>query len=584
MRDSLSVLCTVLAVLQCIDAESGSVECHTSRGLRTEAPDDSRCSQSGPCLSEHPPHDEQQQCQELYPHVEPAAMPSYVQECPKEAPYYSRCNELVNHTVSDKQFFLITSVCSELLSLDPQHFAVNVSWDYRDAVKASTEPPPSKQLRGYEVRIRQNDALVPIVGCWCISDRNVSSIAIGTGGLNPRFQYRASTTMRVEVLTLPYDPQYVEAEYLTFQSRDWPSECNDRSVMRTPESCTPPLLPSPWNVRVNSTRTGDSTKDLAVTWSHSSPAPPPHIYYVYGASDQGNFSVVVNGTKQVTVTGLNTSGTYTVRVQGYSPCAGISAFLSSVVDLGIGCGGLSDGVPEPPDPPLPITPEHAANTTQPPLQVPYHPVSLLLALLLSALVVLVTALTAMFVLLGVLVYRRNRKSRSQTTCIIADPVWGTNYKYTPVKVKPDVLVLYSLKTPSSEQELVERCVVAELKRHYHVNSCNDHTEKTVMEWVDEQTRHAHSVLIICNKSFHSEWNSRGRGRLLNSLNAIINSAASHENLSKFATVLLQSDSNQYIPDNQYIQGMTSFVVDVDDEYAGVEDILTFLKLNSKTQR
>lgn len=513
-------------------------------------------------------------------------LPSYVQECPKLDRFYLRCDEVVNHVDREDEYFKIRSVSSELLSLNPQYFAVNVSWDYPDAVKAFTLPPPSKRLRGYEVRIRRNNV---VVGCWCVSGHNVSSIAIGAGR-TPRFQYTASTTMKLEVLTLPFDPKYGEAHYLTSQSRDWPPECNGYSVARAPGSCTPPLVPTPWNVRVNSTPTDDSSKKLAVSWSHSSPTPPPHVYYVYGASDHGNFSVVVNGTKQVAITGLNSSGTYTVWVQGYFHCSGTSAFISGgfTRSAAIGCGGLSDWVAESTSlplgsPPVPTTPLVFTTTTTTTTQLPHQHIPLLLPLILSGLAVVLGSLTAVSVLLGVLIYRCYRKSPSP---IIVDE-HDLGYEYQVIvpqikpkpKVKPDVLVLYSLKTPSSEQELIECYVVARLKQKYRVNSCNDHTEKTVVQWVEEQARHAHSVLIVCNESFHSDWNSRDRSPLLNSLNAIINSAVSHDNLSKFATVLLRSDSDRYIPDNLYIEGMTSFDVDVDGVYADMEDVFNFLKQN-----
>lgn len=194
-------------------------------------------------------------------------------------------------------------------------------------------------------------------------------------------------------------------------------------------------------------------------------------------------------------------------------------------------------------------------------------------------VLLLVILTPVSILLGVGLYQYCNKKPSPIPVIAEEESFG-GYTYKQFKVKPDVLVLYSLKTPKSEQELIERCVVARLKQRYHVNSCNDHTEKTIMQWVEEQARYAHSVLIICNKSFHAEWNSGHRGPLLNSLVAIINSAVSHDNISKYATVLLTSGSDQYVPDNLYIEGMTRFVVEMEGEDADMED---FLKQNSKIQ-
>lgn len=568
MMELLKALC-VFTVLQCIEhgaAESDNLDCYTRKDVSA-----SSCSVGGSCLSDHPPGEELQQCRELYAHREPAVMPSYAQECPKDGQHYLRCDQVVNHTPLENDYFLIQSVHSELFSLDPQHFAVNVSWVYPDAVQASTLPPLSKRLRGYEVRIRGvvrgNNT---VVGCWCLSDPDVFGIELGTGLLH----YSLFTSMKIEVLTLPFDPTYGEDYYLASQSRSWPRSCYTPSVRHSPDSCAPPLSVSPWDVRVTSV-SANSTKQLAVSWSHNSPAaPPPHVYYVYGASKSDNFSVMVNETRHVTITGLNTAERYTIWVQGYSRCSGTSSFISTE---GIGCGHLSDGVTDTTIPVEPTTTELSPLPQQ---------ISLLVPLILMGLAILVLViLTPLSVLLGVVLYRCNyccSKKPSPIPVIPEEEMGYGAYTYKQLKVKPDVLVLYSLKTPKSEQELIERCVVARLKQWYHVNSCNDHTEKTIMQWVEEQARYAHSVLIVCNKSFHGEWDSDNRGPLLNSLVAIINSAVSHDNISKYATVLLKSGSDKFVPGNLYIKGMTRFIVETEKEDADIpEDIFSFLKQNSK---
>ena len=584
----LKVLC-VLAVLQCVQHEiavSGSLDCYIGSGLEGTG-----CSVDSSCLSSHPPDEELQQCQDLFAQRGTAEMPSYAQECPMDGDRgYMRCDERVSHILGESDLFKIGSVHSDIISLDSRHFTVNVSWDFPDA-GAALMLPPSKRLRGYEVRIRQNNTKV---GCWCVLNPNVSNVELGMG-LNPVFRYSRFTRMVVEVFTLPYDSRWGENHYQTSQFPPrWPPYCTADGVQHSLDSCPPSLVADPLNIRVTSTL-NDSMKELAVTWSHPSTSPTPHVYYLYGASDSSNFSVLVNNTQQVTVSGLSPPERFTVWVQGYLPCSGTSSFISGfTTDIGCGLPSLRVLEPEPTSEVTLTTPPGSPpgdpttpTTPPPPLS---HQGSLLIPIILTSLAVLLLAvLTPLSVLLGVILYRYHHKS-PPLPIMVPDPgeAWmpAGGYKQLLSQPKPDILVLYSLTTPTSGQEQIERYVVARLKSlKYHVNSCNDHTEKTIMQWVEEQARHAHSVLIVCNKSFHSEWNtnSEHRSHLLNSLEAIINSAVSHGNIRKYATILLKSGSDQYVPDNLYIKGMPKFVVEVGEEDADIEDLLHFLKHNSKFQ-
>lgn len=196
-------------------------------------------------------------------------------------------------------------------------------WDFPDATLAQTIPDSDKRLRGYEVRIRQNNT---VVGCLCLTDPNVHSVELA----NAHLRYSVLSTMTIEVFTLPFDPSYGESYYSTSQSRSWPSSSNSDGVL---------LTPAP---RINSTLT-NSTKELTVSWSHPPTALPPSIYYVYGASRYSRiFSVIVIRALQVTLTGLNSSERYHIWVQGYSHCSGIASFSE-----GIGCGLSSHVVIEP---------------------------------------------------------------------------------------------------------------------------------------------------------------------------------------------------------------------------------------------
>lgn len=557
-----------------------------SYGCRTEqVADGSSCSLSESCHSDHPPDQELDQCQDRSLYRQSEVEPNSVRRCNVSGEHFLRCDEVVDHVqFRSDLYFVIKSVDFTVSSLDLRHFALNVSWDYPDAHQALTVPPPDKRLRGYEVRVKQNST---VVDCWCLSEPENFRIQLG---LNSILRYSTSSILTVEVLTLPFDPSRPREYYLKFQSRGWPQDCHAMGVVQTSNSCPPPLDASPM-YRVESRQTETTTRELSVSWTHSSGIVPSQLYYVYCASKSSNFSVVVNGTQQVIITGLNMSEEYIVRVQGYSHCSGSSAVLSGFSQA-IGCGFISDPVSVPPQvtqTTTATTPESTAGpvtsatplttTTAAPEAIPLQ-----LPLILTGMaILLLLLLTPMSILLCVVIYRcyhpGSHSDRFPTIVLPRlDPHTPKNLPSKPLKA--DILVLYSLETPKSEQELIEQCLVARLKLDYVVNSCNDHTDKTIMQWVEEQARHAHLVLIVCSKSFYSDWNSQHRSPLLNSLATIIHSSVKRGNInSKYATVFLESGLEHCIPDNEYLKGMRRFVV---GENNSLDDVYAFLKCGSKS--
>lgn len=557
-------LYVVLQLSSQVFVNAVSYDCHTETERRGSS---SSCSVSDSCVSEHPPSDEQQHCHDLYMYRGPKAarMPNYVQECPRLGEYYLRCNETVHHTPEDNLYFLMDSVSSELFSLDPRHFAMNVSWYYPDYGNAV-----SQGLRGYEVRIRSGTSFI---GCWCLLNHSVFNIELG---LDLSLEYNLSSPMKIEVLTLPFDGiNYRDDYYLVRQSRPWPPSCHAHGVMHNYNSCFPPIYDSPQDITIHSSLV-NSTKELVVSWSHPSLS---HLYYVYGVSENHNFSLVVNGTQLVTVTGLNSSEKYSVTVQGYSQCSGASFGLSV-----ISCGTISDPVNEsalnhatsvfsPTSFPSTSVPFTSTITTTPPKSPLVH------FLIPAMMLILLLVLVPIFILTSCVIYWHYCRHAKPITDIMADVPSGYVHLY-PKPFLAEVLVLYSLKTPQAEQVLIEQTLVAFLKQHYIVNSCNDHTEKTIMQWVEEQARHAHSVLVICNKSFYEEWESPQCTPLINSLKMIIESSVALGKSNKFATVLLKHSSDQYIPNNLYLQGMRKFLINVDNKMANLDGIFAFLRNNS----
>lgn len=532
------------------------------------------------CITDHPPRQEQNLCQDVYEYSGPSSvLPSYVESCPRnqEGGSFDRCSAFApyNH---DANFFKITSVWSAVTSLDPQHFALDVSWYYRDAENAIAVTPSNSSLRGYEVRVKQSSR---IVECWCLWEPRIFNITLG---LDLTLQYRSSSLMDIEVLTLPFSNKFDETYYARNNETVWPSSCNNETVVHSSaSSCTPPPYPDPRNVQAESRIASDFTKTLRVSWSHPSVTSHPLLYYVYCTSERDNVTVLANGTLSVSITGLDLNQTYSVQVQAYFPCSGTSSYISSGFRGEIGCGMLSDvaGVSV-----LSTTastiPTSATSLPSDLTTEQLDSTSLLASVLLTVFLVLLILSLVLTVFL-VVKYRRY----CQRYCLAKSPFTGVDDLYEieegllgkPVQL--DVLVLYSMNTPRSEQEDIERFIVSRLKQRFQVNSCNDHTEKTIMEWVEERTRNARSVLIVCNKSFYKDWSGQSRSPLLNSLETLITSSVANGKFSKYATVVFGKSSKQFIPENQYLQAMPSFAVGtetVDD------DIYGFIKINCQRKK
>lgn len=540
-----------------------TVSCQPGAELEGPASPSSSCNRSASCLINHPPNQEQTQCQQEYNYNEPSTNPPYIEECPRGTfvPFFFCSNSSTDHILTEYQYFKIASVNPKVFSLDPQHFGVNVSWNYPDREGAINMPRLGRRLSGYEVRVYQNDT---VVQCWCVREPSVSSLILGT---NLTLQYTISTRLKLEVRTLPFDRRQDDFIYLTSQTVDWSSTCN--AIMHTPASCSPPPYGPPQHVRVDSR----SAQQLQVLWSHPTqpPAPPPQLYYVYGYSERQNFSLLANGTLNITISDLDQYQNYSIRVQAYSHCSGLSYFFSGLGQE-VGCGQLSAAaVPAvavtsgPTSAAFPsTTTDHTVPISQPPIP-PAHKTSPhpLLSLILVAPVIVVIA-----GLLGFVVY----------FCIHEKKVEPPRGNIEPDK-EPDILVLYSLLTPLSEQILIQSYVVTTLKQQFMVRSCDDHTEKTFVQWVEEQARLARLILIVCNKSFYADWTSSRRSPLVNSLETIVTSAVSRGNISKYAVVILEKGGEKYIPENLYLKSMDKFYMGKNVGNKDLDKILHFMKNN-----
>ena len=551
LRFSKLVLILALFIYSLVQFSLG-ISCNTESTT-------SSCKLSDSCLADNPLEHEEEECQRNDSYSSAPATYSHlnITVCPRHGSGYSRCSARVSNHSSDH--FLITKINPvDLYALDPEHFSMSVSWNYTDAELAISQARGS--LRGYELRVVQNST---VVVCVCMWEPRVFNITLG---YNPNLRFRHSS-MKIEVFTLPFDPIFPEDHYSRSTELVWPSTCNDKRIIQSLGFCPPILYGSPQHVIARSKLLISGLKELKVSWDHPKVSPLPPAYYVDVYSGRTNFTIIANRTLRIKISGLNSSLSYSVQVQAYSSCSGLSSYYSGLGDK-IGCGRLSNLVSE----------DLATTSSSSPPPPPHSDHSLFIIALPVSFLILLALIIAV---ICIVVHYRRKLNVKGREAIPSDP-W---VDYLVPSIKPDkidVLVLYSLKTPIAERSFIERNIVGRLKQErFNVLSCNDYTEKTVVEWVEEQVRLARSVLIVCNKSFHDEWEAtKERSPLINSLMIIIRSL-SLSDIEKYATVLLDEGEACFIPDNLYLsKSMKRFVMQADMKYDDLEKINSFIRVNS----
>ncbi len=569
MGSVVGVVCllsfSILMQFRCVAL--AAVSCHTDN------PVSSSCYQTDSCLTDHPPLQEKNKCLEMYQSSEVSMYPPHVESCPVNR----RCNSFTSHSQNEWQYFALRSVDLEITAVDALHFKVNVSWDYPDVERAINISQPERRLQGYELRLYENNSEVE---CLCIWARRVFNTIIG---LNHTLRYRPSTTLQARVYTLPFSNNFLADSYAKWSDQvPWPRTCNTEGISFDPGFCPPPLYQQPQHILTRSTVFPDSTTEIQVSWLHPSTSSEPNQlnYYVNCIYQNYSYTFLANGTHNITISGLDASQDYYIQVQAYSSCSGFSSFSSTSGPGEISCGILSklirvSGV------------ETTSLTTSEPITETTSSTSAtsqgdyLLLNVIIALVTVVMALLLLVLVVSIVIYLRCHYRRPNVSNTEDSMIHYIKYMVCKTEVVLlDVLVLYTLETPKEEQALIETYVVSRLLyRNFEVRSCNNHTEKTIVDWVEEQARLARAVLIVCNKSFYREWNlpSQQRSPLVNALATIIQSSVSEGDIKKYATLLLGEKSEQYIPDNSYLKSMEVFVLKMDSSDRDMEKIAEFVK-------
>ena len=566
------LLCGCSILLQCDSVLS--VSCQPGSELEASCVE----SRNGSCALDHSPELEGLQCLEMYEHPSsPPSPPSInITQCePSGTDNFKHCPAFTSHTIQEAQYFLVERDLTPVVtSLDPEHFAVNLRWNH--SVRAGAlNLPEGKRLVGYEVRLKRGEN--DVLQCWCIWETNVSNIMLG---LDHSLSYLPSLYLNFEFRSLPFST-LGDRYYDRTASVDWPSTCNARGVSRSTDTCPPPLYSNPRSVEVES-ELSNGVKELRVSWLHPAMS-PASLYYVYITSELHNFSMLANGTRQVTISDLSPDVLYTVQVQAYAACTGLSALISEAGQA-IGCGALSEAIMESPlvstTGTIEATGTTVATTNIPPTSPDVlatastkhgHVLVPLLSTLFVAIFLLITG-----VLIFLVVYYKCRKHDEK----LIRPEDVPEAPYPHIRV----LVLYSTSSPQDEQILIQYTVVGRLRCEFTVTSLNDHTEKSLMDWLESQIRQSHCTLIVCNKTFHSEWVSPHGSRFVNALKTIVEFSVSDGSIDRFATVLLEKDHKRFVPDYLYLRHMKRFIVEEDATDDEVEKLLDFVKNSYKSRQ
>ena len=559
----LVFLCSFCVVCIQIGYGLASITCTTAGELN------STCLPSGACYEEHSIPEQQEECESKLLHInKTVSFSGYnITECDRDHTGFNRCNALkaIDHA------YLVSSLSFTIVPLDAQHFSMDVSWSWFDDDFKSTHG----KLVGYELRISsvaaRSDATMK---CLCIWEPFLRNISLG---FDPALHYRASSfnkeeNMMVTLFTLPYNEIWQYKLYSVNELMSWPITCQNYDRTDTDIFCPVQLPNAPTRVSVLSRLSANATKELDVSWISRSVAPPPsETYYATVFDNLNNITMrfVVIGSRNIKISGLHANTNYSFHVQVYSICSGISLFYSNY-SRDIGCGALSN-----------ITKESflLSTTASPvfPISTGYthfhnHRVLFIASTSIMASLILAFALVGLLFLSIFLYHKRYRMG------IREDPNPSPLQLVDP-QSKLDALVLYSQGSPTSEQIEIEQYIVCLLKRdRLKVLSCNDHTEKTIMQWVEENARSAHAVFVVCNKEFYNEWGMQFRTPLINSLEVIIASAVSQKTIKKYATVLLKPSDEQYIPDNLYLKGIRSFVVGARATTRNRAEFISFIKM------
>eukprot|EP00731_Ephydatia_muelleri_P030451 Em0021g974a len=331
-----------------------------------------------------------------------------------------------------------------------------------------------------------------------------------------RFTYSFSTDIsyteqpgariRVEITSLPYNTSAImNTNFVTFPT---PASCQN-ILGSFPTTCYSPRYGSP-SITVKPSHLLDKLGRLTgemevnVTWSSGIPGsmyPPPSHYFVMVAPSTvpiscqniASTSCFITNETSVVLKPLNTSITYQVVVQSYTPCSnGPCSYPSMITRI---------RAPPPPSVSsvLHTTSAGIAPSTQPKPAILSPEVSMSSVVsICMALVVLVVVVVVVVVLVEVVLrYRRKKPSLLAT-----DPDSPkTTSCASPSQER--VFVSYSVHSTAEEKDKVMSSLISKLAMYgVNVSSHDFLVQRGVMAYTfEEEICQSSVVLCVCNKSF-----------------------------------------------------------------------------------
>lgn len=120
----------------------------------------------------------------------------------------------------------------------------------------------------------------------------------------------------------------------------------------------------------------------------------------------------------------------------------------------------------------------------------------------------------------------------------------------------EVLLLYSLQTPSQELARIHGLLVGGLRERHGISVHTPDIEKPrelSTDWIEREVEKADTVFLVCNKQFLEEWSSSPsltEGHI--QMGYAVNRLKDNFDLKKFAYVYFEEDKNYRAKMSKYI--------------------------------
>lgn len=430
----------------------------------------------------------------------------------------------------------INYVNVSLHALDSFYFAINISWDHQS----------QNSSEGYQLRFkrgREDDVKDCI--CFYSPDKRTLYYDDSIALIVPKYEFDGND--------LVVELSQIGVGKAVNDSMKWPKTCLD--INHNSSTCflpnALPIYAAPSNVTVCKYYSPSENLSLNIEWDYMTDYIDPTIYYIKVLYQ----TFVANNTRSVTISGLDDSSDYKVIVSAYVHCSGAANHRDlASLRLSLGCSKLSNV----------ITPDVCPSpTTESPAMTYTSSV--------TSTAVNSPPLTTIPVLLG-----------ANRNIILGSGVAGGSAVVVIISVSILVILLllnFSRRKPNkhlpltdysvflvhaphtSREKEIYSYVVCRLREYFNVVTSSGKERGDIIQWMEEQERKAKAVLLVFTKEFLNEWNESEKSKVVASVQALLHSAVSLENLDKYAIIVLDEKAkDNYIPDNHYLKSLNVYVL------------------------